>query len=123
MKNLLLTVFLFLSILTACYADYRRISAEEAYRMMSESSDFILLDVRTLAEFRQRRIQGAILIPDNEIRNRAPRELPDKNRTIFVYCHAGRRSENAARILVALGYVHVYDFGGIINWPYDTVGD
>ena len=102
---------------------YSRISAEEAYRMMSELSDFILLDVRTEREFREAHIAGAVLIPNNELRGRAERELPDKSGVILVYCRSGRRSENAARLLLSLGYTNVYDFGGIIDWPYETLSD
>ena len=91
--------------------------------MMSESGDFILLDVRTPGEYNARRIDGAILIPDSEIRDRAEKELSDKNKLILVYCQSGRRSENAARALARLGYANVYDFGGIINWPFETVSD
>ena len=36
---------------------------------------------------------------------------------------SGRRSEEAARKLVNLGYVSVYDFGGINDWTYGTVKD
>ena len=90
---------------------------------MSELEDFVLLDVRTAEEYKAQRINGAILFPDYEIKSRSEKELPDKNRTILVYCRSGRRSENAARILVSLGYRNVYDFGGIMDWPYETVGE
>ena len=104
-------------------AVYRKVSAEEAYKMMSESKDYVLLDVRTEAEFRQQRIAGAILIPDFELKEKAAVELPDKSKTILVYCRSGARSANSAKVLVGLGYTNVYDFGGIINWPYETVKD
>ena len=100
--------------------EYKRISAEEAYRMMAELDDFILLDVRTEEEFEEIRIDGAVLIPDSEIRTRAEAELIDKDIVILVYCRSGRRSENAARALIEMGYANVYDFGGIIDWPYGT---
>ena len=103
--------------------EYRKISAQEAHKMMSGTNDYVLLDVRTAAEYKEQQIDGALLIPDNEIKNRATAELPDKNKVILIYCRSGRRSESAARELVNLGYVNVFDFGGIINWPYDTVRD
>jgi rhodanese-related sulfurtransferase len=40
---------------------------------------------------------------------------------ILVYCRSGRRSAGASRELIKMGYTQVYDFGGIINWPYETV--
>ena len=102
-------------------AVYQKITAEQAKAIMDESKPFVLLDVRTDEEFKEKRIDGAILIPDYEIKNRATAELPDKNALILVYCRSGRRSANAANELIALGYTNVYDFGGIIDWPFDTV--
>ena len=103
-------------------AEYRKISAAEAHKMMAEAVSYILLDVRTAEEFREKRIEGALLIPDNEIRGRAEKELPDKTILLLVYCRSGRRSANAAGELIRMGYVNVYDFGGIIAWPYETAG-
>ena len=100
---------------------YLKISAEDAYQMMRGTDEYILLDVRTDEEFKERRIEGAVLIPDYEIQNRAQTELPDKNALILIYCRSGRRSANAADELIEMGYTKVYDFGGIIDWPYDTV--
>ena len=104
---------------------YTKISAENARQMMEEFSEvedstYILLDVRTEQEYKEKRIPGSVLIPDYELAQRAETELPDKRQVIFVYCRSGRRSEEAARKLVALGYNHVYDFGGINDWPYET---
>jgi len=100
---------------------WQTITAEEAYRMMNELDNYILLDVRTVSEYNEIRINGAILIPDYEIKQRAETELPDKNAVILIYCRSGRRSALAAAVLAELGYTNVYDFGGIINWPYETV--
>jgi len=100
----------------------KRISAEEAHKMMLElkDKDYILLDVRTEKEFKEKRISNAILIPDYEIKQRAKAELTDKNKVILVYCRSGRRSANAAAELLSLGYTKVYDFGGILDWNYET---
>jgi len=97
---------------------YQKISAKEAHSMMSELEDFILLDVRTNDEYKERHIEGAVLIPVQELGTRAETELPDKLKVIFVYCRSGRRSADAARQLVKMDYKNVYDFGGINDWPY-----
>ncbi|MCL2854335.1 MAG: rhodanese-like domain-containing protein [Defluviitaleaceae bacterium] len=125
MKKLLFA-FVLLVLLAGCaYNEYeytvtpitwQTITAQTARDMMMELDDFILLDVRTLEEFEARRIDGAILIPHNQILDRAAEELPDKNAVILVHCRSGQRSATAAAVLAGLGYLHVYDFGGIINW-------
>jgi len=133
MKNLALALALsaLLSLLAACAQNaaddyptipddisWQTITAVQAYNMMSQSDDFILLDVRTQAEFRERHIDGAISIPLPELSQRAPDELPDKDAVILLYCQTGRRSALAAEQLAALGYTSIYDFGGIANWPH-----
>ena len=100
----------------------QKITPDAAYRMMRESDDFILLDVRSNEEFLERHIAGAILLPVNELEKRVESELPDKNAVIIVYCRSGARSANAAKILVEKSYAHVHDMGGIIDWPFETVG-
>ena len=65
-------------------------------------------------------IPGAIVIPDTEIKAEAESVLTDKDQLILVYCRSGRRSKLAAEDLVALGYTNIKEFGGIIDWPYET---
>lgn len=106
---------------TPAEPEYKKITPQEAYDIMQSGEDYILLDVRTDEEYREIRIDGSILIPDTEISTRAESELKDKNAVILVYCRGGVRSEKASRELVDLGYTNVYDIGGILDWPYETV--
>lgn len=100
---------------------YAQITVAEAKRLMDSGVSCIILDVRTQEEFDEGHIKGAILLPDYEIGTRAENVLTDKSQLILVYCRSGRRSKNAASELVALGYTNVKEFGGIIEWPYETV--
>lgn len=100
---------------------YHKITAEEAKKKMQDTKNFILLDVRTPEEFSEQHIPGATLIVDSQISAEAQKKLPDKDTPIFVYCRSGRRSTAAAKQLVNMGYTQIYDFGGIIDWPYETV--
>lgn len=101
---------------------YRKISVQEAKRMMEASAGVVIVDVRTLEEFAQGHIANAILIPNETIgTSQKPAQLPDVNAVVLVYCRSGNRSQQAAKKLVALGYTKVYDFGGIIDWPFETV--
>ncbi|NLL46824.1 MAG: rhodanese-like domain-containing protein, partial [Clostridiales bacterium] len=100
---------------------YIQISAEQAKTIMDEQEDYILLDVRTEGEFAEGYIEGAILIPDTEIKSRAEAEMPDKDALILVYCRSGNRSKRAAEALADMGYTNVQEFGGINDWPYEIV--
>ena len=99
---------------------YEQITAQEAKAIMDTASDYTIIDARTDSEFAEGHIQGAILIPEYEIAQRAETELPDKDALILVYCRSGRRSKIASEELVKLGYTNVKEFGGIIDWPYET---
>ena len=128
-KGLIIMLLISISLfgLTACGGEqeetptYQQISAQQAKTIMDTQSDYIIIDARTNEEFAEGHIEGAILIPEYEIVNRAEKELPDKDALILVYCRSGRRSKIASEELVKLGYTNVKEFGGIIDWPYETV--
>lgn len=100
---------------------YEQISGEEAKRLMDTETDYIIVDARTIEEFNEGHIEGAILIPEYEIADRAENELKNKDQLILVYCRSGRRSKIASQALVDLGYTNVKEFGGIIDWQYEIV--
>jgi len=91
------------------------ISPEEVYEIISKGEEFLILDVRTPDEFNEGHIEGAVLIPVDELERRLD-ELP-KDKPIITYCRSGVRSRNAANILLENGFSKVYDMmGGIIEW-------
>ncbi len=100
---------------------YEQITGEEAKLLMDTETDFIIVDARTIEEFNEGHIEGAILIPEYEISERAEDELPQKDQLILVYCRSGRRSKIASQALADLGYTNVKEFGGIIDWQYEIV--
>lgn len=100
---------------------YEQISGETAKRLMETESNYVIIDARTKEEFAEGHIEGAILIPEYEIYNKAEFELQDKSQLILVYCRSGRRSKIAAESLAELGYTNVKEFGGIIDWKYEIV--
>lgn len=102
-------------------ATYQTITPEEAQQMLQDQPDAILLDVRTQEEYDTQHIEGATLLTDSDIASRAADVLPDKDAVILVYCRSGRRSAASSQQLAELGYTNVYDFGGIIDWPYGVV--
>ena len=128
-KGLTLMLLISLSLfgLTACKNEggntptYEQITAATAKEIMDTETDYIIIDARTEEEFAEGHIKDAILIPEYEIRERAEKELPDKDALILVYCRSGRRSKIASDELARLGYTNVKEFGGIIDWPYETV--
>ena len=96
------------------------ITAQEAKAIMDSQTGYVILDVREQEEFDESHIPGAILIPYHQILEKAEAQLTDKDQMILVYCRSGRRSKLAAEDLVKLGYTNILEFGGIIDWPYET---
>lgn len=124
-----LSFLLFLFLLADCTASneqensYRQISMDEAVTMMEEESGYIILDVRTPEEFRERHIPNAINIPNETIGSEDIQELPDKDQLILVYCRSGNRSKQASGKLAELGYTNIVEIGGINDWTGDTVSE
>ena len=100
---------------------YRQIGMDEAIELMENEGDYIILDVRTAAEFSEKRIPGAINVPNESIGADEIAELPDKDQLILVYCRSGNRSKQASEKLVKLGYTNIVEFGGINDWPGETI--
>ena len=100
---------------------YEQITPDEANLLMDSENDFIILDVRTEEEYDTEHIANAILIPHYEIKEKAESILTDKDQLSLIYCRSGRRSKNAASTLATLGYTNIKEFGGIIDWKYDTI--
>ena len=121
----ILSVLISVLLLGACQGikggGYVQISAAEAKQRMERDDGHVTVDVRTLKEYEEGHIPDAVCIPLEEIGDQMPEELPDRDQVILVYCRSGNRSKQAAEKLVKLGYTEVYEFGGINDWPYETV--
>jgi rhodanese-related sulfurtransferase len=102
---------------------YRTITPEAYKKMLDDGNAVILVDVRTPEEYAAERLEGAVNIPVETIGDTGPEQLPDRDAVIVLYCRSGNRTVTAAEKLLKLGYKNVYDMGGIIDWPYETVKD
>ncbi len=98
------------------------INPENAKNLLAENIGAVLLDVRNADEYAGGHIPKAILLPYDAInRESAAKAIPSKETAVVVYCRSGRRSAIAAERLGELGYLKVYDLGGIMSWPYEIV--
>ena len=89
--------------------------------MMQRDDGHIIVDVRRQDEYDEGHIPGAVLIPNESINDDPPRELPDKDQIILIYCRSGNRSKQASQKLVNMGYTYIYEFGGINTWSGEIV--
>ena len=75
---------------------------------------YLLVDVRTAAEYASGHIPTAINIPYDRIASGLQDQPTD--RLLVLYCRTGRRSGIALNELRRLGYSDIVDFGGISRW-------
>ena len=121
-KRILPLVCSALLMFTGCGADgYQKISQDKAKEMM-DTQEVLVLDVREQSEYAGGHIPGAVLLPVGTIdEDTAAAVIPEKDAAVLVYCRSGSRSKRAAKALAGLGYTGIYEFGGIMSWPYDIV--
>ena len=100
--------------------DYRVINAKQAKEMI-DGGDVLIVDVRTRVEYEDGYIMDAYNVPLDQIDKGIVNVTSNKEDTILVYCRSGNRSKVAARILTEMGYTNVYDFGGIVDWPFEVI--
>jgi molybdopterin/thiamine biosynthesis adenylyltransferase/rhodanese-related sulfurtransferase len=91
------------------------IQVDELKRWKDEGRDVTLLDVRTPQEFQIARLEGAKLIPLQDLPDRLG-EL-DSAADLVVFCHHGPRSAQAVRFLRQIGFARARNLaGGIEAW-------
>ncbi len=85
------------------------------HTLISENStDYILIDVRTAGEYSSGHIPTAINIPYDIIGSNLPTE--DKDSLIILYCRSGNRSGKAEQTLKGLGFTNIHDFQEFSRW-------
>jgi phage shock protein E len=90
-----------------------------AKKLVAEGA--VLLDVRTQQEWDDRHLEGANLIPVQELGDRLDEVSQltggDESKPIVVYCKSGGRAGRAKEMLTEAGYTQVTNMGGIDDWP------
>jgi phage shock protein E len=85
------------------------VSEDTAKKFLKEGG--VIVDVRTAGEFKSGHVPEAINIELGELKEDAPRRLPDKDRPILVHCLSGGRSNIARHRLKRMGYKEVHNLG------------
>lgn len=99
--------------------NYENVDAITFNKLLGETSNAVILDVRTSAEFKEQSIDGAINI--DAMSNGFSEKIAKlgKDKTYFVYCRSGNRSGNACNMMDALGFENLYNLsGGLMKWTF-----
>lgn len=101
-------------------ATVENLSPEEAsawIRKNGSGDDFVLLDVRTPAEYQAERIAGSVLADFQSATFREELEKMDRGKRYLVYCRTGNRSGKAISIMKELQFRDIRHLsGGIVKW-------
>ncbi|HLX62823.1 MAG TPA: rhodanese-like domain-containing protein [Planctomycetota bacterium] len=106
---------------------YRSLPPKAAAELL-RTQDALLFDVRTPPEFESHHIQGAVLLPIQELQTRHPEIPRDSKRPILIVCEHGIRSVHACRALSEAGWTNLINVsGGMAAWmeeglPFNAKG-
>lgn len=78
----------------------------------------LLLDVRTPEEYAAGHVPKSVSLPIDKL-DKIEEIAQDEDTPLFIYCRSGVRSAHAARMLKNMGYTHVHDIGGILDYTGD----
>ncbi len=101
-------------LISVAAAAVQNVDADQARMLLQQRPEIFLLDVRSPGEYFQVRLEGARLIPIDQLQRRVS-EIPKG--PVLIYCAVGSRSSAVADYLLRLGYTEVYNlYGGIWAW-------
>ena len=92
----------------------KRKSMEKIFSL--DSSQLLIIDVRSEEEFNAGHFSSAINIPHDQIASRIEELSQHKQKGIVLYCHSGARAAAAEKILKNNGFANVINAGG-----YDAI--
>lgn len=96
------------------------ITAIEAFALIkanTDNPDFIIIDVRTPAEYARGHIDKAVLVNYSSANFREEIGKFDRNKKYLIYCQTGGRSAGARNIMKELGFFEIYNMNaGITDW-------
>lgn len=103
---------LFLDIVNDAKSRIKEIDIHGADEIQQKDPRALLIDVREDDEWRKEHIRGARHIGKGVIERDIEALVPDKDRTLLLYCGGGYRSALAADNLQKMGYHNVYSVDG-----------
>jgi phage shock protein E len=81
----------------------------------TENAAPLIIDVRSEAEWSSGHIEGAVLIPYEQIGEKIGSIAKDKTKRLYLYCRTGRRAKIAQEALEKLGYKNIVNLKTLEN--------
>ncbi|MCB4759318.1 MAG: rhodanese-like domain-containing protein [Sulfurovum sp.] len=89
------------------FANFESITPKQAITLLEKDNNIMLLDVRTIQEYKSGHLHNAILIPLSKLKKNLNKLVLYKNKKILVYCRSGSRSIAASHILEKHGFMPI----------------
>ena len=117
MKIKFLLTILALSIMMSCQSqtNFKSVDIDE-FKIEIVKDGVQLVDVRTVKEYSEGHIPGAMNIDVNAPDFEEKIKVLDKKENVAIYCRSGRRSKMAANKLTAAGYKVIELNTGFLSW-------
>ena len=95
----------------------QRLNPDEFEKLIADTANVVLLDVRTIEEYKESHVKHAIQIDfrEDSFVDECLKKL-SRDKQIAVYCRSGFCSNSAARILIENGFNVVDLMGGYTEW-------
>ena len=94
---------------------FKHTDINQGVAQFQQTSNAMLVDVRTPEEYRDGHIHGSSNVPLQQIED-IDLEVSDMSTPLFVYCRSGARSRQATAALQEMGYEEVHNIGGILDY-------
>ncbi len=112
--NKFFILFIFIIFIISCSnRGYSNVNLKKAVKTVNNSTNLILLDVRTAEEYSSGNIPNSINIDVLSPEFKSKIELLDKNKEYLVYCRSGNRSLIASSIMATNGFIKIYNLNNV----------
>lgn len=112
--NKFLILFVSIILIISCSnRGYKNINLKKAVKTINNSTNLILLDVRTAEEYSTGNIPNSINIDVLSSDFKSKIDLLDKNKEYLIYCRSGNRSSIAASIMATNGFIKIYNLNNV----------
>ena len=114
-KFFILSIFIISTLLlTSCSnKGYSNVNLKKAVKTINNSTNLIMLDVRTAEEYSSGNIPNSINIDVLSSDFKSKIELLDKNKEYLIYCRSGNRSAIASSIMATNGFIKIYNLNNV----------
>ncbi|WP_297285616.1 rhodanese-like domain-containing protein [uncultured Brachyspira sp.] len=113
MKKIIIILSISLFFIACSNKGYKNLNIEKAIKLINESTNLVILDVRTREEYLAGNIPNSINVDVLSQDFKSKIDMLDKNKEYLVYCRSGNRSAIASSIMSTNGFLNIYNLQNI----------